>query len=341
MYYYVEYLRAMRAMRIVGIVLGVLLLAGIVLRLSFIHGASPEAYVTDLQNSPSAHVTKTELPDGTVQTTIDDPKKNTHAVVLRKGNEFRLDVTEPAKAGRDHRHDTMSMGSVNMNEDTRGGVSRVTMTYRGGLDLSWSALFAGSAFMGLIVATMLGGSLAKENEGHLEIAWTKPTSREAYALAGFATDAVAIIVAQLLGIAAFLLCAMMWAMPTFTLGAGGFTLILLALLVPIAWYACLTSFSASLKRGPGMVIGLGWFAALVIPSVMAGTAHVQHPIAQGIHLIFTGLAYIDPIAYFPSFSGRGFHGHLVTSIEQAVIGAAALTLGYTVLAVLQWRRVEA
>ena len=44
-------------------------------------------------------------------------------------------------------------------------------------------LFAIAEGFALITATMLGGALAKENDGHLEIAWTKPVSRERLALA--------------------------------------------------------------------------------------------------------------------------------------------------------------
>jgi hypothetical protein len=196
--------------------------------------------------------------------------------------------------------------------------------------------------MGLIVATLLAAPLAKENEGHLELAWTKPVARERYAGAAFLVDSTAIVISQLACIAVGLLCIVMWTLPSLTLGSGGWVTIGLALAVPIAWYACLTAFSASVKRGPGMVIGLGWFAALVIPSVMAATSDARSVLGQWIHVIFKGLAYIDPIVYIPSFHGHaGFHGNLLNSLGAALIVVVILAVVYLALAVLQWRRVEA
>lgn len=341
MYYYVEYLRATRALRIAGIILGLLLVAGIVFRLAFIHGASPEAYARALQTSPTAHVTKTQLPDGSTRTVVDDPDKRIHATIVQNGRDLRMDVTEPTRTLHDQYNDNVSMGSINVNEDTHGGLSHVTMTYKGGMNMSWSALFAGSAVVGLILATMLGGPLAKENDGHLELAWTKPVSREAYAIAALAIDIAAIVLSQLATIAVVLIVALMWVPPMLTLGAGGVALIALSLLTPIAWFACLTAFSASLKRGLGMVIGLGWFASLMIPALMHATEGMRAPLGVFFHAIFTGLAYIDPIVYFPSFSSGHMRGNLINTLEQAAAGAAALALGYMILAVLQWRRVEA
>jgi len=48
--YFVEYLRATRALRIVGIMLGVLLILGLGFRLYFINGTTPEAYVSSIEN---------------------------------------------------------------------------------------------------------------------------------------------------------------------------------------------------------------------------------------------------------------------------------------------------
>ena len=340
-YYFVEYLRATRCLRIVGIILAVLLLIGGVFRLSLLNHHSPQAYIVNLENSPTAHVTKTQLPDGSTRTVVDDPQKRTHAIIVQKGRAFRMDVTEPSSEMR-AQHDTMSFGSFNMNEDKHGGMSHVTLSYNGSADISWAGLFVASVLMGLLVSTMLAAPLAKENDGHLELAWTKPVSREAYAFAAFGVDIATIVLSQLLCIAVALICILMWTVPTITLGSGGWTLIGLALVIPIAWYACLTAFSASVKRGPGMVIGLGWFAALVVPSVMAATDEIKSPLAQAIHVVFQTLAYLDPIVYFPSSHGHsGFHGNLIPSLGGALLAVAILTVFYIAVAVLQWRRVEA
>jgi ABC-type multidrug transport system permease subunit len=90
-----------------------------------------------------------------------------------------------------------------------------------------------------------------------------------------------------------------------------------------------------------MVIGMGWFAALVIPSVMAATSEARSAVGQWIHAIFKGLSYIDPIVYLPSFRNHVFHGNLVDSLGVSLIIVVILTVVYLALAVLQWRRVEA
>lgn len=340
MFYFVEYLRAMRALRIVGIILGILLLIGIIFRLSFVHGTSPEAYVTTLQSSPTAHVSQQTLPDGSTRITIDDPAKHTHAVIVRSGKTVSMDVTEPSGSARQY-HDTVSFGNTNMNENAHNGVSHVVMTYKPGADFTWGGLFQVSILLGVIVASMLAGPLAKENDGHLELAWTKPVSRERYAVAAIAIDIVTMIVSQLGLIAVVLLGTAMWVLPSITLGRNAPELILSSLLAPIAWYACLTCFSASLRRGPGMVIGLGWFAALVIPAVLLATEHTYNPVGIGVHAIFTALAYIDPIVYIPSMSPHSAHSQLFESLGAAIAALAALSIAYIAVAVLQWRRVEA
>lgn len=341
-YYFVEYLRAMRALRIVGIILALLLVIALAFRLSFLNHGTPQTYINDLQNSPTAHVTKTQLADGTMRTVVDDPAKRTHAIILQRGRAFQLDVTEPSSEAKAHSHDNMSMGSLHMNEDTHAGMSHLTVSYNGGADITWAALFLGSVLMGFLVATMLAAPLAKENDGHLELAWTKPVSREQYAGAAFAVDIATIVLSQILCIAVALIAILMWTVPTLTLGSGGWTMIGLSLFVPIAWYACLTAFSASLKRGPGMVIGLGWFAALIIPSVMAATEGANTPFGQALHFVFKALAYLDPIVYFPSSHGQSaVHGNLTQSLGGSLIAVACLSLVYIAVAVLQWRRVEA
>lgn len=340
MYYFVEYLRAMRALKIVGIILGILVLVGIIFRLSFLHGASPLAFTTTLQSSPTAHVTKETLPDGSTRVTVDDPVKHTHAVILRSGTTVTVDATEPARAGR-HGQDSVVFGSMNRSESTRNGVTHVAFTYKPGADFTWGGLFQFSILMGVIVASILAGPLAKENDGHLELAWTKPVSRERYAFAAIVTDIVTMIVSQLATIAVILLCTIMWVVPSLTAGRNAAELILFALVAPIAWYACLTCFSASLRRGPGMVIGLGWFVALVIPTVYGVTMGSYNPVIIGVHAIFTALAYIDPIVYVPSMTPHGARAALFASTSLCLLAVALLSIAYITVAVLQWRRVEA
>lgn len=338
-YWFVEYGRAKRAIRIALIILGLFLLATILLRFS-VHNWHWEA---DLENSPTAHVTRTHLPDGSTRIIVDDPQRATNATIVRHPDgAVDMDVVEPKAAGGASRHDDLVMGSTTIRETVQGDKLHTVLHYSHrppSFDLA--VLFIATIPMGLLVASILGGALGKENDGHLELAWTKPVSRERYAVASVLVDAAGIVISQLLTIAVALIATLMFFVPHFSYGSYlGFD-ILTALAGPIAWYALLTAASASLKRGPGVVIGVGWLAAILIPSLGQSLARAAqfNAIAAWFYAIFKGLSYLDPIAYF-SFN-TGSHGNFLLPITVSAWVLCALAVGYIALAVAQWRRVEA
>ena len=337
MYYFVELQRAKRALFIALIMLAVFLLTAIVIRIA-VHGAM---FSDELVNSPTAHVTRTQLGDGSTRIVVDDPQRQTHAVIIKQpSGVLDIDATEPKSAGR--HHDNFSMGSTNINSYDEGNVRRTTMHYKPEhITYDLGGLFLVTILMGLIVASMLTGTLAKENDGHLELAWTKPVSRERYAIASILVDCAAIVISQLLTIAVTLIATLMFFVPRFDWPPTVGWHVALAVAGPIAWYALITAASASLKRGPGAVIGLGWVAAVIIPGIAAaiqGLAQVN-TVAAWFYAIFKGLSYIDPIAYL-SFNGPT-HSNFLLPLEGTVGVLCALSIGYAVLAVAQWRRVEA
>lgn len=334
-YFFIELQRAKRAIIIASILVALFLVTTIIIRLSVHTGH----WQTDLQNSPTAHVTRTQLADGSTRIVVDDTARQTHAVIVtHPGGSIDMDVAEPKT---DARHpENFDIGSMNMNSEVRGNVRHTTVhwtqetpTYQLGV------LFLFTIPMGLIVASLLGGALAKENDGHLELAWTKPVTREKYAVASLVVDAGAIIISQVLCVAVTLLATLMFFVPRFGWPATTGWHLLTAFAGPIAWYALITAASASIKRGPGAVIGLGWVAALIIP----GVAQALHGVAQyngiaaSFYAIFHALSYLDPLSYF------SFHNDTTTFMPlQAGAGVlCALILGYSILAVAQWRRVEA
>jgi hypothetical protein len=338
-YWFVEYARAKRALVIALILLGIFFAACVALRIS-VHGSHWEA---TLENSPTAHVTRTALADGSQRIVVDDPQRQTHAVIVKHPNGgMDFDVTEPR--GRHSRHGDFIMGSTSVTEDVQGNTLHTRLHYANNdiprFDLG--VLFLVTIPMGLIVASILGGMLAKENDGHLELAWTKPVSRERYALEAIAVDAAAIVCAQLLTIAVTLLATLMFFVPRFGYEQQMGWDILYALAGPIAWYALITAASASVKRGPGMVIGLGWVLAIIIPSLAAALrgAAGLNAVAAWFYTIFNSLSYIDPIAYM-SFSVGRHSTTMMLPLAQSAGVLCALVAGYVVLAVAQWRRVEA
>lgn len=58
----------------------------------------------------------------------------------------------------------------------------------------WEVII-GSTILSLLFATIVGLNLAAENDGHLEIAWTLPISRAAFALRVFGADLLAMLLA--------------------------------------------------------------------------------------------------------------------------------------------------
>jgi hypothetical protein len=333
-YWFVEYARAVRALRIAAILLGIFLAITIILRLS-VHDGHWEAR---LEGSPTAHVSRTNLPNGSQRVVVDDPQQQTHAVIVKHpGGAYDMDVTEP----RGHHHAEFIMGNSSMvSVNVKGNRTHTRLHYvpeTPTFDLG--ILFLVTILMGLIVASILAGPLAKENDGHLEIAWTKPVSRERYALESIAVDAIAIVLAQLLTIFVALLATLMFFVPRFAYGPNMGWEIVFAIAAPIVWYALLTAASASLKRGPGMVVGLGWVAALLVPGLagaLQGAATIN-VIAAWFYAIFHALAYIDPLSYLAFNKNQPVFMPFPNSVGMFCILIAV----YVALAVAQWRRVEA
>ena len=339
---FVEYLRAARALRIAAIFLGVCLALGLAFRLYFINGTAPDAYATSFERSPTAHVTRTTLPDGAVRTVVDDPARHVHAVIVRRNGGFEMNLSQPAGV-KGSGHSGVVMGNASSYTRTERGVAYTTMIYQPGSNMLWGVLFLISAGMGLLIATILGGPLAKENDGHLELAWTKPVSRELYALAGFAADAVAIVASQLLTIVMILIASAMWAVPHLRFEDGAAGRIAVALLAPLAWYAFLTTISASLKRGPGTAIGVAWVIAIIVPAIgsaVATHAAAGEPVLQALHAVLATLTYLDPVAYI-WFPRNEDLVRFAGTASSAAVWVAGLAVAYVVLAIAQWRRVEA
>jgi ABC-type transport system involved in multi-copper enzyme maturation permease subunit len=298
----------------------------------------------DLAASPTAHVTRTTLPDGTQQTVVDDPPRRIHAVATVHGTTFRMELTQPAKGSSET--DNVDIGNVTVHDVTRkNGMEHLVIETTRAPAMPVGVLFMTSIVMGFIIASVLGGVLSKENDGHLELAWTKPVSRERYAIGAFVVDAAAIIASQVLWMIVFIIGMAMFGVLRFTAEPNAALHAGIALLGPTAWYAAITAWSASLKRGPGIVIGLGWPIALSIPGGAAALSGATHPLLVAIRTLLLALSYIDPLTYIHS-SWSGGHVTMAANAVRASVGfscaaLAALIIVYLALAVAQWRRVEA
>ena len=202
-----------------------------------------------MERSPSAHVKRTVLPNGHTRTVIDDPKRDLHAVIDRNGNTITSIAMSSPRAEREdaiRRHHAQHAGRSSGQPHVESVATTFSLSY---FDLG--TLFSLTVPIGLLAATLLAGPLAKENDGHLELAWTKPLSRERYALSAVLVDVSALIVAQMLAAVALLLGAALWEIPKVSFERLAAAHVAFALVAPIAWYACLTACSAIAQTRAG------------------------------------------------------------------------------------------
>ena len=199
----------------------------------------------------------------------------------------------------------------------------------------WITMFIAGAFAAAVVATVLGSTLSQEN-GHLEVAWTRPKSRTNYASALMGMDAAGILVAQLV---AFAFLAAHYAIyhrnVTLVAGPNDALNLLRFALFPIAWYALIVALSASLRRA-GLVQGLIWPIALVLAVLAAA------PLPQVWHGIVSVINVINPMAYVTYHdNGSTSVGVLFPNVVPAVAALAAIVAVSWFAATYQWRRLQA
>lgn len=334
---YIEFLRIVRGLRVVGIVLGLIFLAALIVRVSLAQHGTWDDEVHRITASSTAHVTTVKQADGSVKTIIDDPVQKSHAEIVDRGYAGKeILITQPSKkTGREH----VVMGSVSVARESRNGMDNVHVMTNTNADLAW--LFIGAVPMMLLFATLVAGPLAKENEGHLELAWTQPVSRTHYALTAIGLDLLGILLTAVATVIVYMLCASLFEAPHVVATAHSMQIVFLCVLASFGFYALVTAVSASMRRGPGLAIGLIWASVMILP----GLAHIDGEpgtLGHGIGLVFKGLNSLNPLSYVPQTI------HLIKD-EPTLVGTAAwspailvaLTVIYLAAALVQWRRVEA
>jgi len=195
--------------------------------------------------------------------------------------------------------------------------------------MTYGHLVSSAIVVGLVVATVLGAPFAKENDGHLEIALTKPIERTRLSVQIMLVDAGAIAGAFVLGYVVSAVLHLLFLPRPAAFEASDAMAIALSLAGTIAWYAMLNALTASMKRGFGVVLGMSWPVALGV----SGGAHLPpgEPIRDAIRTLCGALDYLNPLHYI--FSDSTAMSQLVTLLVLALVYATA--------AAIQWRRVEA
>jgi hypothetical protein len=223
-------------------------------------------------------------------------------------------------------------------------IARVSVTNHGQMEGPHEMRFGYFVVFGvvvaLIVATIVGAPFARENDGHLEVALTKPIDRIALALMTIGVDAAGIVGGLAIGTIFGIGLHTIFFPPWITFHFEDVIVIAIGIVAPLSWYAMLAAATASLRRGYGAILGIAWPVALVV----AGLSLVEgdNSLAALIHTVFWTLSRIDPLVYMHFVGGMNndqiaYDPTLLPKLAML----AALTVGYGILAIAQWRRVEA
>ena len=336
---YVEWLRVRNCLRVVAIVLGVMILAALVLRIVFAKEiGSTDAIINHLSMSSGTTVSHTTLADGTPRTILDNPAEHKHVVIDGGGSfERTITVTEPAN-GED---DNFTAFSVEVRSNEVNGIRTVVINTNSAVPIWFYFAFAG--FIAFIVATCLAGSLARENDGHGEIAMTRPALRMMLATQTIGVDIAGIALSILMTVVALIICQTFYELQHFKVDAATFQVIAMVLAAPFAWYAIITAATASMKRGYGAVIGFAWPVAIVI--AIGGLAPWPHTIfGQTMHWVFMPISYLDPIRWMVIQMHVNDSTGMISVDPGANLSIAmqvAFFIVYSTIAVIQWQKVEA
>ena len=306
-------------------------------------------YIDDKQLPDFERTSKqvqTKLSDGTLRTVIDNAGLGIRITIDDRGYWGKHVEVFERKAPAGVHANVINLGDIHGKRIMLPGGSSIVRIDEGPTlpeDFNYYAIFA--TFVAVIVATVLGAPFGRENDGHLEIALTKPVSRARLAIETVAVDLAGIVAAWVLTVIALVIAHTIFEAPNYVYGPTDTVTIAVGLLGAFAWYALLCAATASMKRNYGSVLGIAWPVALGL----LGIANAQlgyTPLAQFIHGAASALSRINPLYYLhfgPLLrSAAGATGiNPVTVLAGYIPILTILLLVYAALAVWQWQRVEA
>lgn len=346
---YVEWLRVRNTLRVLAIVLGVFVLCGLILRISVAHYLTYDAWIGEIQKHPGVTAVQTTAPDGARRLTVDDSKEQTHIVVDDYGFKGKqIVITEPeSRARAEHEHEHANFGSIEVRTTQAGDISTTVVNTNGSVPMLYYMLVAD--LIALIIATIFGVSLARENDGHLEVAMTRPASRVRLALGIMGADIVGILAASLMAVLMQIVIQSMFEVPSLNFSGVNTEAIIMGIVLPVAWYALFAAATASLKRGYIGVLLVTLGVAIVVPSVARILAAIQSsgstilPIVRGF---FWAVSRLDPLSYVSFSAGQRAleTGNAMVANPDFALRLSILILlfvVYSAIAIAQWRRVEA
>jgi hypothetical protein len=331
---YVEWLRVRNVVRIFSVVLGVVLVLGLIARIWVGFEFRGDRSIVDRLQTDPGTITAHAVVGGRPETILVNPHSATRVTIEDRPDGGRVVTVVEPKSNRPDDSVT-HVGSFSITETT-GATMRTTVINTNSA-VSFAIFLSIGYLAALIIATVLGASFARENNGHLEFAMLKPVTRERFALGVIAADIVGIFACEALTILAALAGQAMYEIPHLNFSGLSPAFVGAVAIVPLAWYAFLNAASASLKRGSGSIIGFSWPVSVVV--VMLATIHLEgSALGQVVHEAFWVISRIDPLTY----ASVVFHDRITPGGQGVgVIVSAILFIVYGALAILQWRRVEA
>jgi hypothetical protein len=337
---YVEWLRVRNCLRITFIVLGILVALALILRISFARYQSPEAWIAHVASEPGTTERHLTLPDGTKRMILDDPADRTHIVVDDRGSAGRhIVITEPTSNERQRSH--VDIGSMSVHEARHGSMTTTTIDTTGAVPM---LIYMGFAdVVALIVATILAAPFAREMDGHLEVALTKPISRPRYAIGTIGADAAGILAVSLASVIAFYVCGLIFGVAKIDFSGVNARAVPMGIAMSLAWYALLCAATSWTGRGYAAVLGFAWPVVLVVN----GLAKVPptNGLAAFVHYLAWSLAQLNPL-WHASWTGVNVDHAAAASPPDPTFGLrlainVLLFAVYAALAVWRWQRVEA
>jgi hypothetical protein len=336
---YVEWLRVRNCLRVTAIVLTIIVVLAVILRISVARYMSPDAWVQHMTMNPGTKVAHSVLPDGTKRTTIDDPSDQTHVVIDDHGYAGKhIVVTEPSSRAHKEKNE-VNVGSMQVTESRNGAMTTTTIDTNGSVPMLY---YMGLAdVVAIIVAWILAAPLAREIDGHLEVALTKPVSRLRLALESIGADVAGIIAASVMTVLAFYVCQLLFESPKLDFSGINARAIAMGLVLPLAWYALLCAATTWFNRS--------YMAALIaVPAILfvAGLLTLIHPanvVALFVHDLAWTISRLDPLSYVSFAEPTGSSNLPSPSSDFGIRLSIELLLFvvYGALALWRWQRVEA
>jgi hypothetical protein len=337
---YVEWLRVRNCLRIVIVILGILLILAVILRISLARYASPEAWIAHMameHGTSESHVT---LPDGTKRMVLDNPQEQTRIVVDDRGYLGRhIVIIEPSSRAQHKERANVDIGSIQVLKVNHGTMSETIIDTNGAVPMLYYMALAD--VVALIVATILAAPFAREIDGHLEIALTKPITRTRYALGVIGADVVGILAASLLTVLAFYLCQLLFESWRVDFSGVNARAIAMGIACPLAWYALLCAATTWLNRSYGAVLGFAWPLAILVG--LLTRIQPVNVVAFFVHDVAWVLSRFSPLSYvsWAISSDRSTLSNQGANFESRLSIEVLLFVVYGALVIWQWRRVEA